>query len=218
MAFPKRVPLAAVLLSFTLLPRPSVAQATQPGPAFSQEDTVRIAEEVRKRLLKLPNYSVFDDLRFGIQGKTLVLLGYASRPILKSEAGNTVKGIEGIQNVQNNIEVLPNSPNDDRIRAAVYNRIYTQPALRKYNANAGTIGRAIGPGSEVAIAAGGITNSPPIGYHSIHIIVKGGNVILTGAVDSKSDADIANIQANGTPGVFSVTNDLNYPGKAGQAK
>jgi osmotically-inducible protein OsmY len=148
-----------------------------------------------------------------------VLKGYASRPILKDDAGNAVKHIEGIEKVENEIQVLPLSTFDDRIRAQVYNRIYTQPALRKYNANQGSIARAMGPGgAQFAMMGGGITNNPPIGYHAIHIIVKNGHVTLYGVVINQSDADIANIQANGTSGVFGVDNELvvegSKPGKA----
>lgn len=205
---------AGAVLAFVISILPSFAQETQPGPTYSQEDTLRIAQEIRKRLLSLTDYSVFDSLSFGIHGKAIVLRGYASRPILKSEAEKAVKGIPGVESVENNIEVLPNSPMDDRIRAAVYNRIYTQPALRRYNANQGSIGRAIGPGPNIAAMAGGITQSPPIGFHAIHIIVKNGNVTLYGVVNNEMDSNIAGIQANSAPGAFSVDNDLIVQGSS----
>jgi hyperosmotically inducible periplasmic protein len=193
-------------LTFSLAVPALVAQ--NPSPTWSQDDTLRIAKEVQKRLASLPNLGVFDWLTFGFKGKTVVLKGYASRPILKSSAANVLKGIPGIESVDNQIEVLPNSPNDDRIRSAVYNRIYTQPSLRKYNANQGNVRQAVGPGSSVAMMAGGITNDPPRGFHAIHIIVKNGNVTLYGAVLNAGDEAIAGMQANSTPGVFSVDNDL----------
>ncbi len=187
--------------------------AQNPSPTWSQDDTLRIAKEVQKKLGSLTNYNVFDWITFGFHGKTLVLKGFASRPTLKSSAANVLKGIEGVESVDNQIEVLPTSPNDDRIRAAVYNRIYTQPSLRKYNANQGSVAQALGPGGRsVALMAGGITNDPPRGFHSIHIIVKNGNVTLYGVVNNQSDAAIAYMQANSTPGVFSVDNDLDIPG------
>jgi len=104
--------------------------------------------------------------------------------------------------------VLPNSPNDDRIRAAVYNRIYTAASLRMYNANQGSLGR----GLSVARMAGGITQDPPLGFHAIHIVVKNGNVSLYGVVNNQSDAAIAGMQANSAPGAFSVENHLMAPG------
>ena len=173
-----------------------------------------IVKQVRDKLMGLADYCVFDSLRFAIKGKSIVLMGYASRPILKSEAEKVIKGIEGVESVDNQIQVLPTSPNDDRIRIGVYRRVYSQPALRKYT------GSPVGFGEfpSVARAAGGITQDPPLGYHAIHIIVNSGHVILTGVVDSEQDADIAAIQANSTPGVFSVENDLYYPGGGKQAK
>jgi hypothetical protein len=143
------------------------AQAQNPASSWSQEDTVKIVNEVQKKLGSLVDYDVFDWITFGIQGRTVILKGYASRDMLKSDAQSAVKGIPGVERVVNQIQVLPNSPNDDRIRAQVYNRIYTAPSLSRYNANAGPIFR----GLSVARMAGGITVDPPLGYHAIHIIV-----------------------------------------------
>jgi hyperosmotically inducible protein len=193
--------------------------AQTPAATWSQTDGMRITQDVQKKLGNLTTFSVFDWITFGFHGKTLVLRGYASRPTLKSDAGNAVKGIAGIESVDNEIQVLPNSPNDDRIRAAVYNRIYTQAALRKYNANQGSLARALGPGGRsVALMAGGITNDPPIGFHAIHIIVNNGNVILYGVVNNEMDKAIAGIQANAAPGAFSVDNDLIVQGAASKPK
>ena len=211
----RTLPVLAAAVIFSLAAPAVTAQEPAPGPTWSQEDTLRIAKEVQKKLAGLTNYSVFDWITFGVHGKTLVLNGYASRPILKDDAGNAVKHIEGIQKVENEIQVLPLSTFDDRIRAQVYNRIYTQPALSKYNANQGSLARAMGPGgARFGMMGGGITNNPPIGYHAIHIIVNNGRVTLYGVVLNQSDADIAYIQANGTSGVFGVQNDLVVEGSA----
>jgi hyperosmotically inducible protein len=205
---------AAALLSLTAFAAPVLAQSAPSSSTWSQEDTVRIIQDVQKKIGGLTDYAVFDWITFGIHGKTLVLNGYASRPTLKDEAGRVVKGIPGIASVENNIEVLPNSPNDDRIRAAVYNRIYTAPTLSRYNANAGRLGR----GLSVARMAGGVTADPPLGYHAIHIIVKNGNVILYGVVSSQSDAAIAGMQANSAPGAFSITNNIVVEGAPSKSK
>ncbi len=203
----RTLPVLVAALIFSLAAPALIAQ--NPAPTWSQDDTLRIAKEVQKRLGSLTNYGVFDWITFGFQGKTVVLRGFASRPTLKSSAANVLKGLPGVESVDNQIEVLPLSNNDDRIRAAVYNRVYTQPALRKYNANQGTVGQATGPGGRsVAMMAGGITNDPPRGFHAIHIIVKNGNVTLYGVVNNASDEAIAEMQANSTPGVFSVDNRL----------
>jgi hyperosmotically inducible protein len=210
--------LAVALLVLTVSAPAGLAQNAQPSPTWSQEDTLRIVKEVQKKLGGMSNYSVFDWITFGLEGKTVVLKGYASRPILKDQAERSVKSISGVDSVVNQIEVLPLSPNDDRIRAAVYNRIYTQPSLRKYNAGAGNLGRAMGPGPSLAAAAGGITQDPPIGYHAIHIIVKNGHVSLYGVVLNQSDAAIAGMQANTAPGAFSVDNDLIVQSSASKSK
>ena len=141
----------------------------------------RIAREVRHELVTLPYYSVFDDLAYKIEGDTVTLYGAVTRPTLKSDAENAVKKIEGVEKVINNIEVLPLSPNDDQIRRAVYRAIYSQPGLDMYSLRA---------------------------VPTIHIIVKNGNVILTGAVSNQGDKDRVGIAANGVPGVFSVKNEI----------
>jgi len=141
----------------------------------------RIIKEVHHELVMLPYYSVFDNLAYKVQGNTVTLLGQVSRPSLKSDAENVVKKIEGVESVQNNIEVLPPSPNDDQIRRAVYRAIYGDPQLSKY-------------------AWGAV---PPI-----HIIVKGGRVTLEGVVDNETDKNVASIRAKGVSGIFEVTNNL----------
>jgi hyperosmotically inducible periplasmic protein len=198
----------SLLLTFPVL------QAQQPSATWSQADASRIVKEVQKRLARLTSFGVFDDLHFAIKGKTLILSGYASRPILKSDAANAVKGIPGVESIDNQIEVLPNSPNDDRLRAAVYNALYSSPVLSKYNANRGRVSR----NSSLTRMASGITNDPPIGFHAIHIIVKNGNVILRGAVLNSMDANVAQITANSVPGVFSVTNELGLERQAPEEK
>src|SRR5215471_2529963 len=111
--------LVATILGLSLSATPvSVAQQQpQPEATWTQADMMRIVQQVRSKLLGLTNYSVFDWITFGVHGKTLVLNGFASRPILKDDAGNAVKHIEGIQKVENEIQVLPLSTFDDRIRA-----------------------------------------------------------------------------------------------------
>ena len=209
----------AVFFAFSFLTGAVIAQ-NQPATnsTWSQEDALRISQEVQKRLGGLNNYGVFDWITFGFHGKSIVLQGYASRPTVKNEVGSALKKIPGVESVDNQIQVLPLSSMDNRIRAEVYNHIYTQPALRMYNANQGSISEAVGPGGSSSMSraagrdavrmSGGIVNYPPRGFHAIHIIVRNGNVILYGAVNRESDKAIAGIQANSTSGVFSVQNDL----------
>lgn len=214
---PRLTALAGVvlLLSPSLYAQAAADPDHGDNPAtYTQQQMLTIAREVQHQLLSLARYSVFDSLSFGIRGRTVILEGYASRPVLKSDAESAVKSIKGIDSVENQIKVLPLSPMDDRIRSAVYRRIYTQPALRKYTGSPVGFGRF----PSVARAAGGITQDPPLGYHAIHIIVDNGHVILTGVVNNESDSTIAYIQANSTPGTFAVDNDLRIAGKATSAK
>src|ERR1051326_5922797 len=111
----------------------------------------------------------------------LVLLGQVARPSLKSDAENSVKKIEGVDHVENQIEVLPTSPMDDDIRRATYRAIYGNQALSTYAV------RAVPP---------------------IHIIVNNGHVTLEGAVGNQMDKQLAETQAKTVPNVFSVTNHL----------
>lgn len=147
----------------------------------------RLIQEVRHQLVMLPYYGIFDDLGFRVDGSTVTLMGQVTRPTLKSDSENVTKRIEGVTKVVNNIEVLPLSPDDDRIRMATYRAIYGDPAL-----------------------------STRYGYRampSIHIIVKNGHVRLEGVVANEGDKNIAGIRANGVSGAFSVENDLRVEGK-----
>lgn len=189
---------------------PSVLPQETEAPDAKQQAISKLAQEVRKQIVTQPQYGVFDSIHFAIEGDTVILRGYASRPTLKSGIENSVKRIEGVNKVTNDIEVLPASPNDDRIRGAVYRSIYGFAPLQRYTSNRG------GPRGipSVARAAGGITNDPPIGYHGIHIIVKNGNVTLTGVVGSDADLALAGMRANIVSGVFSVDNDLQVAAKS----
>ena len=152
-------------------------------PGFGQTERARkrIEREVRHELVMLPYYGVFDNLAFQVDGSTLTLLGQVTRPTLKSDAERVVKDIEGIDRVVNNIEVLPLSSADDGIRLAVYRAVYGSSGLYRYALQA---------------------------VPSIHMVVKNGHVTLEGVVSQVGDKDLANLQANGVSGVFSVTDNL----------
>ncbi len=205
----------AMLLTFTLsvlglpsLHAQSATGAPQAAPdAWTPAEAQSIAAQVGKKITSLTTYGVFDDVSVAIHGKTIILRGYASRPALKSDATRVVKTIKGVESVDNQLEVLPNSPSDDRVRATVYNAIYTAPSLSKYNAGAGNLASA-GNGPSPLIAAGGITEDPPLGFHAIHIIVKNGNVILTGIVLNQQDSELAQLKANSAFGAHNITNQL----------
>jgi hyperosmotically inducible protein len=141
----------------------------------------RITREVRHELVMLPYYGVFDNLTYRVDGTTVTLMGQVTKPTLKSDAGNVVKGIEGVERVDNKIQVLPLSSMDDGLRLAEYRAIYGTPGLDRYAMQA----------------------VPPI-----HIIVENGKVTLEGVVSTQADKDLAALRANTVNGVFSVTNNL----------
>jgi len=144
-----------------------------------------IKKEVRHELLTVPWYSVFDNLAYSVNGNEVTLSGQVVQPTLKHDAENAVKHIEGVEKVNNEIEVLPTSPMDDQIRRAEYRAIYGQNLLSRY----------------------GVGN-----LQSIHIIVKNGHVTLEGFVDSQQDKDAATLYAKSVSNVFSVDNHLMVTG------
>ncbi len=158
-------------------PRERVQAPTRDSANFN----AWLTKEVRHELVMLPFYSVFDNLQYKVDGGKVTLIGQVVKPNLKSDAEKAVNRIEGVESVDNQIEVLPTSPMDDRIRRAQYRVIYTFPSLVKYE----------------------IRSVPPI-----HIIVKNGNVTLEGSVANEADKNAVGIRANTVAGVFSVTNNL----------
>lgn len=140
-----------------------------------------IVKEVRHELVMLPYYGVFDNLAYRVDGSKVTLFGAVTQPRLKTDAANAIKKIEGVTAVENEIDVLPVSPNDDNIRRSVYRSIYSRPGFERYQFGA----------------------VPPI-----HIIVKNGDVTLEGIVDNQMDKDVAGIAANGVTGTHGMQNNL----------
>ena len=176
-----RIVLLTMLIQPILGPGPLGAQQGMNNQKGARNSDEWIKKEVRHELLTLPWYSVFDYLAYSVNGNEVTLLGQVGQPTLKSDAENAVKHIEGVEKVNNQIEVLPTSPMDDQIRRAEYRAIYSQDLLSRY----------------------GVGN-----LQSIHIIVKNGHVNLEGFVDSQQDKDAATLYAKSVPNVFSVDNHL----------
>ena len=164
----------AVVALVLFMQAPSIANA-QVNP--------RIVREVRHELVTLPYYGVFDWLEYEVQPNgTVVLKGQVVRPTTRSDAERRVKDIEGVSKVVNQIEALPLSPNDDRLRIALYRQIYgANSPLFRYAHQA---------------------------VPSIHLIVNRGHATLKGVVANRNDANLANIRARSVPGLFSVKIEL----------
>ncbi|MGZ4829369.1 MAG: BON domain-containing protein [Candidatus Angelobacter sp.] len=155
----------------------AAAQAAT-GPQRMQD---RISREVFHELVMLPQLTIFDNLQYKVDGSKVTLMGQVQNAILKDSAEKVVQKIEGVDGVTNQIEILPASSNDDRIRRQVARALFNDDRLFRYS----------------------MGSVPPI-----HIIVKNGHVTLEGIVNSQADKDAANVRANSVPGVFSVENHL----------
>ncbi|HXG92239.1 MAG TPA: BON domain-containing protein [Blastocatellia bacterium] len=180
-----KLTIVSLMCAFVLMTIASntLAAQSKTRKASTLSPVARIASEVRHELLMLPYYDVFDWIEGQVEENgTVVLRGQVVRPTTKSDAEKRIEDIEGVERVENNIEVLPVSPNDNRLRVRLYRAIYNfNSPLFKYST------RAVPP---------------------IHIIVKNGRVWLKGVVANEADKNLAYIKARGVPGVFSVTNEL----------
>ena len=140
-----------------------------------------VEENVRKALVTMPYFSVFDDLSYKVDTGVVTLTGQVTQPYLKDYAEKAVKGVAGVTAVNDQIEVLPLSPFDDQIRVRTLRSLERTSSLYRY-----------------------FMGTNP----SIRIVVKNGHVTLDGIVGNSMDRQLAFMAANGVSGVFSVTNDL----------
>jgi len=148
----------------------------------SERGMERLDKQVKHELNMLPYVNAFDYMAFTVDAdNNVTLTGEVTNPVVKSDAGKVVKRIEGVESVNNQIQVLRVSPMDDRLRVRLFRTIYGYPALQKYSLG---------------------VNRP------IRIIVDGGHVTLMGVVDNEMDKTLAGMRANGVPGIFSVDNQL----------
>jgi hyperosmotically inducible protein len=160
-----------------------VALAMTPALVLASSSTnlTPLENKVRHEIVMLPYLGVFDNVSFRVDNGVVTLFGQVTRPVLKSDAANVVKRLEGVTRVDNKIEVLPLSGFDNSIRAREYRTIFGSGSLYRYAMGANP---------------------------SIRIIVKNGHVTLEGVVSNEGDRNLAGIRANGVPGVFSVNNQL----------
>jgi hyperosmotically inducible protein len=170
---------SAVLMSSN---GPVVADYGKQSPSSDPVEN-NVAKEVRHELLMLPYYSLFDDLEYTVQGRTVTLSGSltSEHGVTKADAENAVKRIEGVDRVINNIRILPASPMDERARIKVFRTLEETGSLSRY-----------------------FWEAAP----SIHIVVDNQRVTLKGFVNSEMDKNLATMAANQVPGIFQVTNEL----------
>ncbi len=183
----------AVFAALTLAVSPAVLAQKKSKKARLETRSTRAAtesrnveyltREIRKELVTLPYFGVFDWLEGNVEPDgTVTLRGEVVRPTTKSDAGKRVEKIEGVETVVNKIEVLPLSSFDDQLRQRVFRTLFNQNSpLFRY-------GQGVNP--------------------SIHIIIKNGRCTLKGIVANKGDSDLAYIRARGVEGLFEVKNEL----------
>jgi hyperosmotically inducible protein len=159
----------------------SAALAAPAATEVQRPEAQQVSKKVRRELVTLPWYGVFDNLAYKVEGSTVTLYGQVVRPTTRSDAASRVARIPGVERVINHIEVLPLSPFDDEIRLRTYRSIFRSGGLYRYAMGANP---------------------------SIHIIVNRGHVTLEGVVANKMDKQLAYMAARGVPGSFSVTNNL----------
>jgi hyperosmotically inducible periplasmic protein len=157
------------------------APAAMYGSSGSNTAAAPLEERVRRQLISLPYYSVFDNLLFHVEAGEVTLSGQVTQPVVKEDAERAVRSLPGVRGVNSQIEVLPLSRMDDQIRRNIYYAVYEYGPLQRY-----------GSGAQPAI----------------RIVVKNGNVTLTGAVANAMDRAMVFQRASTVPGVFSVTNNL----------
>jgi len=194
--------LAGIVCAASVLLNPSAR-------VMVQADTKQSIEDIRKELLQLPYYSVFDFLAFSYDRGTVVVGGYAYALGLKKDAERAIKRASGVDTVVNKIEELPANQFDDQIRWATYYKIYRDPFLSRYAPGGGLLwGHRHAYGGAFSPYGGAFPGLEPAGDYPIHIIVQNGRVMLLGVVDNDSDKTVAGLRAREVSGTFDVENQL----------
>jgi hyperosmotically inducible periplasmic protein len=176
----------ATVLSLALSCGAVQCGSARPLPSQSQAKMLEkpsdtLARSIHHQIQVLPFYSVFDNIEFHVEGNRVTLTGQVVRTTLKASAEAAVKDIEGVGTVSNQIEVLPFSESDDGLRGDIYRVLFENDALKRY----------------------AVETVP-----SIHIIVKNGNVVLEGSVQSDSDKKLAGALSGSVSNSRSLQNHL----------
>ena len=177
------------LLAFAIAGTSSEAE---PSDAHTRFSVARVLE-------RLPNNGAFDLLMFAVDRGTVTLDGYA-RTELVVEAVAAIERVDGVIRVDTKVQPLPTSAQDDWIRQALFQRIYTDDFVARYAAT-----------SHGHHAIAGFPDFPGMtaaGRYQIHIVVRNGHVSLYGIVNSDADRQEATLRAHAVIGTFSVDNQL----------
>jgi hyperosmotically inducible periplasmic protein len=198
-----RTILGATLMAATL--------GTFTVPAIAQKAPPSTVDQIRKELLQLPYYGVFDFLSFNYAKGTATLMGFAYQGGLKDSAERATKRASNVDTVVNQIELLPVSMNDDTLRWKTYYAIYRDPFLSRYAPGGGMLWghrHAFATGVFLGLGPARFPGTEPAGDYPVHIIVKGGRITLLGVLDSEADKTLAGMRAREVSGSFGVDNEI----------
>jgi len=156
------------LMAATLLMGAGLATAADKRAAAKPDSDAALADSVRHEIVMYSKYSIWDDVGIDVTNGTVHLSGVVTQPYKKEDIDRLAKNVAGADHVNDNIRVLPLSPNDDRLRLIIARAVYGDPSMRQY---------AMEP------------------LKPIHIVVENGHVTLTGIVNTEFDRQIAATRA-----------------------
>lgn len=160
--------LGSAVMTVALLSAAGIAAASAGQTAAAPGSDEAVAKQVRHEIVMYPHYTIWDDINLRVNHGNVELTGEVNQPYKKSDLAKIVQHVPGVTSVTNQLEVLPLSPMDDRLRLRVARAIYSYPALSRYSQGA---------------------------LPSIHIIVDNGHVTLTGVVATDFDKQVAGVRA-----------------------
>src|SRR5713226_7517546 len=159
-----RIPFKLMLASLLVAAGAAMATTTDtPGSSADMQISKKLVHEVRM----YSRYTIWDNISVRVHDGDVELVGQVSQPFKKADLGRIAQSVPGVRSVTNQLQVLPTSFFDDRIRLQVARAIYRDPVLSRY-----------------AIQA-----VPPI-----HIIVDNGHVTLEGVVNNEMEKEVAGIR------------------------
>ena len=151
------------------------------APAFAQDrKDLQIFRDASESVNRYTQFTIFDSVGFSVTQGYVVIDGWVTMPYKKDDIEKRVRRVEGVNTVENKLQVLPVSQFDDELRFRIARAIYGNSAFWNYAA---------------------MVNPP------IHIVVNGGRVRLQGVVQSNVDRQLARSLATGFA-AFEVKNEL----------
>ncbi len=147
------------------------------------ESDLVLAREVSDRIRQYDLYTVYDVVDGFVRNGAVRLAGAVTEPKKAADLFERIAKVRGVQAIDNQIEVLPASQSDDRLRVRIATAIYSDEAFVNY--------------SRV---------DPPI-----RVIVNNGHVTLVGVVRAELERFKAESITRMIPGVLAFDNKVQVP-------